>query len=236
MAEAKEATREDLELRLLEQVEPRAAERRHIDMTMGGMTCSHCAPAVEKALQAIDGVISAHVNLANKLATVDYHPARVNAMDLVKAIRTAGYSPGAATVRIPIKSMHCSSCEMRIELALRMTPGVLSARANLGTSAGDVEYDPSTVDFEAIRRAIESSGHKIAEPKAAAIKAAVEEDSDPEQIVREEEYRMLLGVLSLPCPRRAELAITGGPTPPERSLFPRPRSPGGLRLSAHKLR
>jgi Cu+-exporting ATPase len=192
MAEARTATRKSRDLKLVQQAAPRSAVRRHIDLTVGSMTCAHCPPAVEKALQTIDGVISARVNLANKLAAIDYDPARVEAIDLVKAIRTAGYSPGAATVRIPIKSMHCSSCVIRIELALQMTPGVLSARANLGTNAVDVEYDPSRVDFEAIRRAIESAGHKVAEPKAADVKAAVEADIDPEQLASEQEYRSLM--------------------------------------------
>jgi len=156
------------------------------------MTCAHCPPAVEKALKAIDGVASAHVNLANRLATINYDPDRARAIDLARAIRGAGYVPGAATTRITIKRMHCTSCVTRIELALQMTPGVLSARASLGTNAVDVEYDPSTVDFEAIRRAIESAGHKVAAPKASAVRAAVEEHADPEQTAREEEYRTLL--------------------------------------------
>jgi Cu+-exporting ATPase len=186
------------------QPKPLPGARRHIELTVGGMTCAHCPPAVEKALNAIDGVVAAHVNFANKLAVVDYDPNRAKAIELAKAIRAAGYAPGAATTRIPIKSMHCSSCVTRIELALQMTPGVLSARANLGTAAVDVEYDPSTVDFGAIRRAIESAGHKVAEPKAADVKAAVEAGADPEQTAREEEYRTLMrkfwvaGAISIP--------------------------------------
>jgi Cu+-exporting ATPase len=100
--------------------------------------------------------------------------------------------------------MHCSSCVTRIELALQMTPGVLSARANLGPNAVDVEYDPSTVDFQAIRKAIESAGHKVAEPKPADVRTAVEGDADPEQAANEQEYRTLMrkfwfaGVVSIP--------------------------------------
>lgn len=181
-----------------------AGRVEHVELSIGGLTCAHCPPMVEKALAAVDGVVSAHVNLANKLAVVDYDPSRAKAKDLVKAIRAAGYSAGAATIRIPIKSMHCSSCVTRIELALQMMPGVLSARANLGPNAVDVEYDPSKVDFDAIRRAIESAGHKVAEPKAADIKAAVEGDADPEQIASEREYRTLMrkfwfaGIVSIP--------------------------------------
>ena len=97
---------------------PLPAGQRHIDLQVGGMTCAHCPPAVEKALAAVDGVVSAHVNLANRLASVDYDPNRAKVLDLAKAIRSAGYSAGAATMRLPIQSMHCSSCVTRIEAAL----------------------------------------------------------------------------------------------------------------------
>jgi Cu+-exporting ATPase len=154
------------------------------------MTCPHCPPAIEKALKAVDGVIAARVNLADKAAHVDYDPSRARAADLLAAIRSSGYAAGTATLRVPIRHMHCSSCVTRVELALRMTPGVLSARANLGTNAVDVEYDPSAVDFGAIRRAIESAGHRVAEPKPASTPAG--EPLDGEEAAREEEYRTLM--------------------------------------------
>jgi P-type Cu+ transporter len=165
---------------------------QHIELSIGGMTCAHCPLAVAKALKAIDGVTSAQVNLANGLAAIDYDASRARVMDLVKAIRAAGYSAGAATVRIPIKQMHCSSCVIRIELALKMTPGVLSAHASLGTNAVDVEYDPSTVDFEAIRKAIESAGHRVGGSSSADVAAAIEGDEDPGQAANEREYRTLM--------------------------------------------
>ncbi|WP_436639384.1 heavy metal translocating P-type ATPase [Microbaculum sp. FT89] len=171
---------------------PIPAGRQHIDLTVGGMTCAHCSSAVETALADIDGVVSARVNLANKLASIDYDPERATPLDLVKTIRAAGYSGGAATVRLPIENMHCASCVTRIEQALYMTPGVISARANLGPNAVDVEYDPGSVDFEGIRRAIVSAGHKVAKPEAAAVKAAVEDGGDAEQVAREAEYRTLM--------------------------------------------
>jgi Cu+-exporting ATPase len=156
------------------------------------MTCPRCPPAVEKALKAVAGVSAAHVNLVNGLARVDYDPTRAPASDLVRAIRSAGYAAGTAKMRIPIKHMHCASCVTRIEFALQMTPGVVSARASLAPNAVDVEYQPEMVDFAGVRRAIESAGHKVAEPKPAEIKAAVEEGVDPEEAARDREYRTLM--------------------------------------------
>jgi Cu+-exporting ATPase len=84
--------------------------------------------------------------------------------------------------------MHCSSCVIRVELALRMTPGIVSARASLGPNAVDIEYQPEKVDFEAIRKAIESAGYRVATPKAEAVGEAL----DPAEAANEEEYRSLM--------------------------------------------
>jgi len=176
----------------------------HLELTVGGMTCPHCPPMVGKALSAIDGVTVARVNLASGRAAIDYDPGRVRVIDLVNAIRGAGYVPGTATIRLRIASMHCASCVTKIESALHRTPGVIAARANLGTAAVDVEYDPETIDFAGMRRAIEDAGHRIAEPSPAEITAAVEADADPEEVARNREYRTLMrkfwfaAVVSLP--------------------------------------
>jgi Cu+-exporting ATPase len=84
--------------------------------------------------------------------------------------------------------MHCSSCITRIELALQMTPGVVSAHANLGPNAVDIEYQPEKVDFEAIRIAIESAGYRVAEPKI----QPGDEALDPVEATNSDEYRVLM--------------------------------------------
>ena len=87
-----------------------------IELRIGGMTCPHCPPAIEKAIAAVPGVGSAHVNLASNTARIRYEPAGTKLADVVQAIRSIGYVPGTATLRIPIKNMHCSSCSIRLSL------------------------------------------------------------------------------------------------------------------------
>jgi Cu+-exporting ATPase len=177
-----------------------SAINEQIDLHVGGMTCPHCPPAIEKAISSVAGVISAQVNLVSKIARVAYEPGRAVITDVLRAIRSVGYSVGTATVRIPIKNMHCSSCVIRVELALRMTPGVVSARASLGSNAVDIEYQPEKVDFDAIRKAIASAGYRVAEPKIDATGEAL----DPAEVANEEEYRSLMrkfwfaAVISIP--------------------------------------
>lgn len=174
---------------------PAAARQRtnnaaQIEFRVGGMDCPHCPASIEEDLRKLRGVSATHVNLASQSAHVVYDPSQVEVIDLIKAIRTAGYSAGAATMRVPIKNMHCSSCVVRIELALLTTPGVIAARASAFTNAVDVEYLPERTDFAAIRAAIESIGYRVAEPEKPT--AHPEEAADPEETARQAEYALLM--------------------------------------------
>ncbi|MBS2132122.1 copper-translocating P-type ATPase (plasmid) [Burkholderia thailandensis] len=162
----------------------------HIELSIGGMTCPHCPTAVEKALGAVAGVHRAQVNLTSRLASIDFDPARAGVIDLLQAIRSAGYSAGTAKTRIPIRHMHCSSCVTRVELALQTTPGVVSARASLGPGAADVEYLPEKTSFADMRQSIESAGYRVAEPKPP--KTTEEAEASPEDAAQRDEYRTLM--------------------------------------------
>jgi P-type Cu+ transporter len=63
-----------------------------------GMTCASCVNRVQKALNRVDGVVEASVNLATETASVTYDPAAVAPGDLSAAVEKAGY---AGRVRQP---------------------------------------------------------------------------------------------------------------------------------------
>ena len=56
-------------------------------LTVEGMTCNGCRGGVEKALQAVDGVESASVDLESKLATVS---GTASAASLIAAVKAMG--------------------------------------------------------------------------------------------------------------------------------------------------
>ena len=60
-------------------------------ITVQGMSCASCVSRVEDALQNVDGVLSADVNLATDRATVRYVPGAAQPADFTTAIRDAGY-------------------------------------------------------------------------------------------------------------------------------------------------
>jgi len=74
-------------------------------------------------------------------------------------------------VILDIDGMHCASCVSRVETALRSVPGVRSARVNLATNQGAVEFDGTPLDLAAIESAVAAAGY-VAHPAAADAEAA----------------------------------------------------------------
>lgn len=56
-----------------------------------GMSCAACVSRVQKALEALDGVLSVSVNLATERASVEYLPGQVGMRDFRRAVKDAGY-------------------------------------------------------------------------------------------------------------------------------------------------
>ena len=56
-----------------------------------GMMCKHCAASVKKALEALDGITLADVDLENKKATVSLSTDIANDV-IEKAIKDEGYT------------------------------------------------------------------------------------------------------------------------------------------------
>jgi heavy metal translocating P-type ATPase len=61
------------------------------ELSISGMTCASCVARVERALQRVDGVLEASVNLATERASVRYLPDVAPPSSLKEAVRDAGY-------------------------------------------------------------------------------------------------------------------------------------------------
>ncbi len=58
-----------------------------------GMSCGHCQMRVKKAVEAVEGVQKAEVNLQNKQVVVEYDEGKANLEKVKAAIKEAGYEP-----------------------------------------------------------------------------------------------------------------------------------------------
>lgn len=58
-----------------------------------GMSCGHCVMRVKKAIEEVEGVRKADVDLQKKQAVVEYEEGKANPEKIKAAIREAGYEP-----------------------------------------------------------------------------------------------------------------------------------------------
>src|SRR3954454_15007328 len=70
-------------------------------LTIEGMTCASCVGRVTKALNRVEGVAAASVNLATETATVTHDPSLVPVDDLTAAVVRVGYTATPKPTRTP---------------------------------------------------------------------------------------------------------------------------------------
>ncbi len=98
--------------------------RARIVIPIAGMSCASCVAKVEAALRAVDGVVSAAVNLAREQATVEYVPGVASPDALARAIRAAGYEPLATEEATVDREAQRRARELR-DLRLRLAVAAL---------------------------------------------------------------------------------------------------------------
>ncbi len=132
-----------------------------LQLPIEGMTCASCVGRVERALQAVPGVQSAHVNLATEQASLqlgDQAPAAQLLEQAVAAVHKAGYKVPAHALELEIEGMTCASCVGRVERALKAVPGVQTAAVNLATERAMVQLTAG-VQAEQLLAAVAKAGY-----------------------------------------------------------------------------
>ncbi len=131
---------------------------------VGGMTCSACAKAIERAVGKVAGVSEASVNYATEKLQVSFDEAVAGQEAIEAAVRKAGYEvlaePSGKEITIPIDGMTCSACATAIERATKKLPGVESASVNFATEKMTVKYSPQQVRISEIKQAVMKAGYQ----------------------------------------------------------------------------
>src|SRR5439155_779500 len=97
---------------------------------------------------------------------------------LVQTVRVAGYNCGKATVTIAIADLHYAPSVAPLEQELARVPGVIKVAANQATESVTVEYVPGVTTAEALERAVEAVGFRVA---AAILPGSVERLQAPQR-------------------------------------------------------
>jgi len=126
-----------------------------------GMHCAACVANIEDALNKVEGVFKATVNLAVEKAFVEYDPALVNVESLVRTINNAGYGAepeGIQKLQLKIIGMDNAQHINSIKSALTSIDGVLSIDLYPNEKAS-ISFDLSLTDRDAIEKAIKNAGY-----------------------------------------------------------------------------
>ncbi|MFD1912079.1 heavy metal translocating P-type ATPase [Halodurantibacterium flavum] len=129
-----------------------------VSLPVIGMTCASCVGRVEKALNRVEGVGKATVNLATERADITLVQP-VDQARLVRAIEDAGYEVPGRAITLAIDGMTCASCVARVEKALLAVPGVASATVNLATERASLSTSGTVADRDLVA-AVASAGYE----------------------------------------------------------------------------
>jgi Cu+-exporting ATPase len=162
-----------------------------------GMTCASCAQNIEKALNKIDGVKKASVNFSLEKAAVEYDSSVVAPITLVNAITGLGYGIAKSEITLKIGGMHCASCALNVETALKKTNGVTSANVSFPLEQAKITYDPEIVSVSEMKKAVENVGYTASE-KVDKTEADREQRARETEIKRQQINFIIALVLAIP--------------------------------------
>lgn len=151
-------------------------------LKLTGMTCASCAQNIEKVLNKIEGVKKATVNFSVEKATIEYDSGKVNPAAFENAITGIGYGVAKTEITLKIMGMHCATCALNIETALKKTSGITFANVSFPLEQAKINYDPEIVSVPEIKKVIENVGYTASEK-------IDKTEADREQRARESEIK-----------------------------------------------
>ncbi|MGB7274843.1 MAG: HAD-IC family P-type ATPase, partial [Geitlerinemataceae cyanobacterium] len=109
-----------------------------IALDVGGMKCAGCVKAVERQLTQLPGVVSATVNLAMEMATVEYRSGEIEPTELAQKLTDIGFSSQPHLEETEISAADLDATDDRHREALReqfqqlLVAGVLIVFSTIG--------------------------------------------------------------------------------------------------------
>ncbi|HEX6334124.1 MAG TPA: heavy metal translocating P-type ATPase, partial [Flavisolibacter sp.] len=152
-----------------------------IEIPLEGVDSEHCALIVDKGLSKVPGITQHKVELNNHQAVVTSDDIPEVLPKAVHAIRDLGYDVTTVKQTFPVTGMSCASCAVSVETMVRSGKGVVSAAVNFAGSSVNVEYIPSLITPQEIKKTVQSIGYDL-----------VVDDSKEAAVTLEELHRVKL--------------------------------------------
>ncbi len=195
-------------------LEPKVEGAETVDFDVYGMTCGGCSGKVKKALEAVDGVISADISHEEDKATIEYDPAKTGPEALKAVVVETGYTlepkakeaPASETAEFGVYGMTCGHCSGTVTEALEAVDGVTRADVSHEEDKATVEFDPSKTGIGALKAAVVEAGYAL-EPTEEPAEDPAGETAAPE-IKFAEGYKInITGMTCSSCAGRIETAL-----------------------------
>jgi heavy metal translocating P-type ATPase len=116
---------------------------------------------------------------------------------LPKELITGQLSSEKESWDLAISGMHCASCVLRVENALKSTPGVVSAVVNLATERAKVVVDPDLTRLDLLRQNVKNAGYDMVKQESG-LTLAEEADAlrrERHERIRNWRNRLFIGLL-----------------------------------------
>ncbi len=131
---------------------------------INGMHCAGCVNSVEKALERVDNIKNANVQLTTESADIEVEGDHFPFDEVREAVKNAGFEveePKNDSVTFQIGGMHCTGCSSAVEKAIQKQAGVVNANVNLAAEKAFVDFDSSQVSTDQIKESIENAGYEV---------------------------------------------------------------------------
>ncbi len=137
-----------------------ATNNNEFRIPLEGVESEHCALIVDNGLKKLKDVGSHRVELNNKQAIIQSNN-QDSISDAVKIIRDLGYGVTTVKKSFPVLQMTCASCAVSVESIIKSQAGVVNANVNYANAKISVEFVPSLVKVESLRKAVQSIGYDL---------------------------------------------------------------------------
>ncbi len=142
---------------------------KRVEYSVGGMMCEHCEARVKKALEQIDGVVSAQASHENGIVVIEIDK-QIDEAEIQKAIESADYEylgkieqkeeENKMEKVLNVEGMMCEHCEARVQKALEALDGVDKAVADRNANTAVVTLSKEVSD-EDLKAAVEAQDYKV---------------------------------------------------------------------------
>ena len=138
---------------------------KSISLHISGMGCNACSQKIETALNALNGVEAAKVDLEKAEVEISYNSDLLTLEDLKFTIEKTGYQPSektpVVTMVVDIEGMSCEHCVKSVTSSINEVEGVREVSVSLSDGRAWISYEPTQSSPEDFNNAIRKAGFKV---------------------------------------------------------------------------